>query len=198
MARGNTIYIKSQSGRVESFDQFREKLKSLGTSETLRFRELRQLLSKEARPLMTRARLEAYKGSTKKGKGALRQRAKGNYTRFYNLYKSIDIFPNKGTEKAYVVVGLDGYKGAYYANWQLFGGARAGRRGKKYEEITTKKGRASGYAIYRAHMDSGVVKRKGLPAKRFFDKALANSNVPARSQKLITNFVLKRIKDTLR
>jgi hypothetical protein len=198
MARGKTVYLKSESGRVENFDQFRERLKTLGTSETLRFRELRQLLSKEARPLMTKARLEAYKDSPKKGKGAMRQRAKGNYSKFYNLYKTIDIFPNKGTEKAYVVVGLDGHKGAYYANWQLFGGARAGRRGKKYEEITTKKGKASGYALYRSHMDSGIVKRKGLPAKRFFDKALANSAVPARAQKLMTNFVLKRIKDKLR
>lgn len=196
MARGKTVYLQSESGRVENFDQFRQRLSRLGTSEVLRFRELRQLLTKEARPLMTQARREAYRNSQAKAKGRMKQSRKGNYSTFYNLYKTINIFPNRGTEKAYVVVGLD-RQGAYYANWQLFGGARAGRRGKLYEQIKTKKGKASGYALYRSHLNSGVIKRNGLPAKKFFDKALANSNVPQRSQKLVTNFVLKRIKQHL-
>jgi hypothetical protein len=54
MARGKTIYLKSESGRVEDFDQFRKRLQKLGTSETLRFRELRNLLKQEARPLVER------------------------------------------------------------------------------------------------------------------------------------------------
>ena len=197
MARGKAVYLRSESGRVEDFDQFRKRLSKLGTSETLRFRELRNLLKKEVRPLMTKARQEAYKNSPKKGQMGLKKRGKGNYSTFYNLYKTINIFPNKGTTKAYVVLGLDS-RGAYYSRWQLFGGARAGRRGKAYEAIKTKKGKASGYAIYRAHLNSGVIKRNGLPAKKFFDKALANSNVPQRAQKLISNFVQKRIKQTLR
>jgi hypothetical protein len=60
MARGNTVYLKSESGKVESFDQFRQRLKQLGTSETLRFRELRNILKAEARPLVEKARKEAY------------------------------------------------------------------------------------------------------------------------------------------
>lgn len=169
MARGKTVYLQSESGRVENFDQFRQRLSRLGTSEVLRFRELRQLLTKEARPLMTQARREAYRNSQAKAKGRMKQSRKGNYSTFYNLYKTINIFPNRGTEKAYVVVGLD-RKGAYYANWQLFGGARAGRRGKLYEQIKTKKGKASGYALYRSHLNSGVIKRNGLPAKKFLTR----------------------------
>jgi hypothetical protein len=196
MGQGKTVYLKTQTGKVQDFDQFRRNLSKLGTSETLRFRELRKLLTKEARPLMTQARREAYLGSPLTGKARTKTARKGRYSSFYNLYKSINIFPNKGTIKAYVVVGLD-KRGAYYANWQLFGGARAGRRGKAYEQIKTKKGKASGYAQFRAHLNSGTIKRKGLPAKKFFDKALANSIVPERSQKLVTNFVLKRIKQHL-
>jgi len=196
MARGNTVYLKTQNGKVQDFEQFRKNLSKLGTSETLRFRELRQLLLKEGRPLMTQARREAYAGSPLAGKARIKTARKGRYASFYNLYKSINIFPNKGTQKVYVVVGLD-KRGAYYANWQLFGGARAGRRGKAYEQIKTKKGKASGYAQFRAHLNNGTLKRKGLPAKKFFDKALANSSVPERSRKLVTNFVLKRIKQHL-
>jgi len=196
MARGKTVYLRSESGRVQDFEQFRKNLSKLGTSEMLRFRELRKLLTKEARPLMTQARREAYAGSPLAGKSRTKTARKGRYTSFYNLYKSINIFPNKGTAKAYVVVGLD-KRGAFYANWQLFGGARAGRRGKVYEQIKTKKGKASGYAQFRAHLNSGTIKRNGLPAKKFFDKALANSSVPERSRKLVTNFVLKRIKQHL-
>jgi len=197
MARGKTVYLRSESGRVEDFDQFRKKLSKLGTSETLRFREIRNLLKKELRPLMTKARQEAYKNSPKKGQMGTKKRGKGNYTSFYNLYKTINMFPNKGTVKAYVVLGLDS-RGAYYSRWQLFGGARAGRRGKAYEMIKTKKGKASGYGLYRSHLNSGVVKRNGLPAKKFFDKALENKAVLTQAQKRITKFVQKRIKDTLR
>ena len=91
---------------------------------------------------------------------------KGDKGAFYNLYKSIDVFPNKDNiSKVYVVVGLRGKrkKGAYYAKWQLFGGTE-----------------------------------KNFKAKEFMDKALENSDVPAKAQKLISNFVRKRIKEQLR
>jgi hypothetical protein len=51
-----------------------------------------------------------------------------------NLYQSIGVFANKGTVKAYVVVGLRSARkrGAYYAPWQLFGGTRKGFQAKKF------------------------------------------------------------------
>jgi hypothetical protein len=168
MARGKTVYLRSESGRVEDFDQFRKKLSKLSTSENLRFKQLRQLLKREAQPLVEKARLEAY--SDLKAKTRLRNRKgetveKGTKGAFYNLYKSIDIFANKGDVKAYVVVGLrsKSKKGAYYAPWQLFGGTK-----------------------------------KGFEPKKFIDAAIEGDNTTEKAQKLITNFVQKRIKDQLR
>jgi hypothetical protein len=168
MARGNTVYLKSESGRVESFDQFRQRLKKLGTSETLRFRELRNVLKTEARPLVEKARKEAYNElqgkASYKAQGVKDANKKTNGA-FYNLYKTIDVFANKGTVKAYVVVGIRGKKkkGAYYAPWQLFGGTS-----------------------------------KGFTPKAFFDKALQGSDVPRKAAEKISNFVQKRIKAHLR
>jgi hypothetical protein len=168
MARGKTIYLKSESGRVESFDQFRQNLKKLGTSETLRFRELRNVLKTEARPLVERARKEAYNElqakASYKARGVKDANKKTNGA-FYNLYKTIDVFANKGTVKAYVVVGIRSSKkkGAYYAPWQLFGGTA-----------------------------------KNFTPKEFFDKALQGSDVPRRAAEKISNFVQKRIKAHLR
>jgi hypothetical protein len=168
MARGNTIYLKSESGRVESFDQFRQNLRKLGTSEVLRFRELRNVLKAEARPLVEKARKEAY--NELQGKGGYKARGVANANKetngaFYNLYKTIDVFANKGTVKAYVVVGIRPSKkrGAYYAPWQLFGGTS-----------------------------------KNFKAKAFFDKALQGSDVPRKAGEKISNFVQKRIKAHLR
>jgi hypothetical protein len=168
MARGKTVYLKSESGRVEDFDQFRERLKKLATPENLRFKELRNILKQEARPLVEKARQEAYNGL--KTKGGYKVRGGGEATKqtngaFYNLYKSIDVFPNKGNVKAYVVVGLrpKSKRGAYYAPWQLFGGTQ-----------------------------------KNFEAKEFIDKALDGSDVPEKSAKKIANFVQKRIKQHLR
>ena len=168
MARGNTVYLKSESGRVESFDQFRQNLKKLGTSEVLRFRELRNILKAEARPLVEKARKEAYNELQAKASYKARNTKDANKNTkgaFYNLYKSIDVFPNKGTVKAYVVVGLrsKNKKGAYYAKWQLEGGTE-----------------------------------KNFTAKAFFDKALEGSDVPRKSAEKISNFVQKRIKAHLR
>ena len=168
MARGKTIYLRSESGRVENFDQFRQRLKKLGNPENLRFKELRQLLKREAQPLVEKARHEAYNDVVVKGRYKVRggQTAKrSDNGAFMNLYNSIGVFPNKGTVKAYVVVGIRGKKkkGAYYAPWQLFGGTA-----------------------------------KGFTPKAFFDKALQGSDVPRRAAEKISNFVQKRIKGHLR
>lgn len=168
MARGKTVYLKSESGRVEDFDQFRKRLSKLSTPENLRFKELRQLLKREAKPLVDKARKEAY--NDLKTQSRLKVRggetvAKGTLGAFYNLYKTIDVFANKGNVKAYVVIGLrnKSKKGAYYAPWQLFGGTK-----------------------------------KGFKAKKFIDSAIDQTSVQGKAQKLISNFVQKRIKDTLR
>jgi hypothetical protein len=168
MARGKTVYLRSESGRVEDFDQFRKRLSKLGTSETLRFRELRNLLKQEARPLVEKARNEAY--NDLKASARLRNRKgetvdKNTKGAFYNLYKSIDLFSNKGDVKAYVVVGLrsKSKKGAYYAPWQLFGGTK-----------------------------------KGFRAKKFIDAAVDATGVPEKAAQKISNFVQRRIKQHLR
>jgi hypothetical protein len=168
MARGKTVYLRSESGRVEDFDQFRERIKSLGNPENLRFKELRQLLKREAKPLVDKARQEAYNSVNTKARSRNRKGetvAKNEKGAFYNLYKSIDVFANKGTVKAYVVVGLRGKSkgGAFYAPWQLMGR-----------------------------------KDNHFPAKRFIDKAVKGDNVTEKAQKVITNFVQKRIKAHLR
>lgn len=168
MARGKTVYLRSESGRTEDFDQLRKRIKELGNPEILRFRELRNILKQEAQPLVEKARLEAYNGVM--GQGGYRTRGgkeakKGDKGAFMNLYRSIGAFANKGTVRAYVVVGLKNKakNGAYYAPWQLFGGTQ-----------------------------------KGFKAKEFFDKALEGSAVPEKAAQKITNFVQKRIKQHLR
>jgi hypothetical protein len=168
MARGKTVYLRSESGRVEDFDQFRKRLSKLATAENLRFKELRQLLKREAKPLVDKARREAY--NDLKAKSRLRNRKgesvdKNASGAFYNLYKSIDLFANKGDVKAYVVVGLrsKSKKGAYYAPWQLFGGTK-----------------------------------KGFKAKKFIDAAVDSEGTTEKAQKLISNFVQRRIKQHLR
>lgn len=168
MARGKTIYLRSESGRVEDFDQFRKRIKTLGTPEVLRFRELRNLLKQEAQPLVEKARQEAYNDVQTKARYKVRNgetAKRSDKGAFMNLYQSIGAFSNKGTVKAYVVVGLRSARkrGAYYAAWQLFGGTR-----------------------------------KGFQAKRFIDKAVDGSGVPEKAAQKITNFVQKRIKAHLR
>ena len=168
MARGKTVYLRSESGRVEDFDQFRKRLSKLATAENLRFKELRQLLKREAKPLVDKARREAY--NDLKVSARLRNRKgetveKDTKGAFYNLYKTIDMFANKGDVKAYVVVGLrsKAKNGAYYAPWQLFGGTK-----------------------------------KGFKAKKFIDAAVDSEGTTEKAQKLISNFVQRRIKQHLR
>jgi hypothetical protein len=127
------VYLRSQSGRTESFDQFRQRLSKLGTSETMRFRELRNLLLKEAQPLVTEARRQAYADS-QEAKGVRIKSIGSLGSKFYNLYGSINKWANKGTDKAYVVVGLRGTRkqGAFYAPWQLFGGTEKNFKAKDF------------------------------------------------------------------
>ena len=172
MARSNTVYLRSQSGRVESFEQFRARLRKLGTSETMRFREVRKLLLKEAQPLVTEARTQAYKNSVAAKRGSLKVRdgqtvEKGTKGSFYNLYNSIGKWANKGDRKAYVVVGLRGSgkepPGAYYAPWQLFGGTS-----------------------------------KNFKAKDFIGQAVDSTDVVKSAQELMQRHILKRITSVLR
>jgi hypothetical protein len=132
MARSK-VYLRSQSGRTEDFDQFRQRLRKLGTSETMRFREVRKLLLKEAQPLVTEARNQAYADSQEPRGIRLKSRSALG-AKFYNLYGSINKWANKGTTKAYVVIGLRGSRkqGAYYAPWQLFGGAEKNFKPKDF------------------------------------------------------------------
>lgn len=127
MARfNNTIYLKSESGKNMTFDEFQKQLSRLGMPEEMRFREIRNMLKQESRPVIEQARTYAYQGS-QKSKAPRSRTASRKYasTFFYNLYKSIGVWPNKGTVKAYVVIGLRGENknpaGAYYAKWQLYG-----------------------------------------------------------------------------
>ena len=172
MASSNTVYLRSQSGRVESFDDFRKRLRKLGTSETMRFREVRKLLLKEAQPLVTEARAQAYKDALVAKRGRLKVRGgqtveKGTKGSFYNLYNSIGKWANKGFSKAYVVVGLRGSEkepsGAYYAPWQLFGGTS-----------------------------------KNFKAKDFIGQAVDNTDVVESAQQLMQRHILKRITSVLR
>ena len=130
---GSKVYLRSQSGRTESFDQFRARLRKLGTPEEMRFREVRKLLLKEAQPLVTEARNLAYSDS-QQPKGIRLKSRSAMGAKFYNLYGSINKWANKGDRKAYVVVGLRGQRkqGAYYATWQLFGGTEKNFKQKDF------------------------------------------------------------------
>lgn len=171
MARSNTIYLRSASGKTESFDQFRTKLRKLSTSEKMRFAELRKLLLKEAQPLVTEARSIAYEDNQANKRARLKVRdgatvEKGTKGSFYNLYSTIGKWANKGDRKAYVVVGLRGPKkdpaGAYYALWQLFGGTS-----------------------------------KNFRAKDFIGRATESTDVMESAQKMMKRHIQKRIKAAL-
>ena len=171
MARSN-VYLRSQSGRTESFEEFRQRLRKLGTSETMRFGELRKLLLKEAQPLVTEARSQAYEDSKSPKRGRFKVRSgetakKDDKGAFMNLYSSIGKWANKGTQKVYVVVGLRGSNkspaGAYYALWQLFGGTS-----------------------------------KNFEAKDFIGEAADNTDVLKEAQKMMQRHIQKRINSVLR
>ena len=171
MARSN-VYLKSQSGRVENFDELAKRIKKLGTSETMRFKELRTLLMKEAQPLLTEARRQAYAHSQAAARVSYKVRGgesaqRGDKGAFMNLFGSIGKWANKGFTKAYVVVGLRSEKsepaGAYYAKWQLFGGTQ-----------------------------------KNFKPKDFIGGAVDNTDVLEKAQKLMQRHIQKRITSVLR
>ena len=169
MARSK-VYLRSQSGRTENFEEFRQRLRKLGTSETMRFREVRKLLLKESQPLVTEARRQAYFKSQAVKRSRWKNRndetvQKDDKGAFMNLYASIGKWANKGTTKAYVVIGLRGSRkqGAYYAPWQLFGGTQ-----------------------------------KNFKPKDFIGLAVDNTNVVQKAQKLMQRHIQKRITSVLR
>jgi len=185
MARSK-VYLRSQSGRVENFDELAKRLKKLGTSETMRFREVRNLLMKEAQPLVTEARKQAYKGVKEKGEGK---------SGFYNLYNSIGKWKNKGNEKAYVVVGLRDprKKGAIYALGQLAGaGPGMSKRGRKV-------GLGKGQQSHPGYVKNGLgfISRYILQPKDFIGKAVDNTTVVEKAQKLMQRHIQKRITSVL-
>lgn len=178
MARSNnTIYLKSQSGRTMSFEQFRQELAKLGTSEEMRFKEIRSMLKAEAKPTVMQARQDAYDQSQSPAVGRLRTASRRGATGlFYNLYNSINVYANKGTNKAYVVIGLRNEKknppGAYYAKWQLQG----------LREQTDKNGN----------------KFAGFEAKEFIERAVNSTGILEEAQLKLQKHIQRRIKKLLR
>ena len=171
----NTIYLKSQSGKVMSFEDFRKQLSRLGMSEEMRFREARKMLIIESKPVVEQARVYAYAGSQKEMAGRMRTASrKYSSTLFYNLYNSIGAWPNKGLEKAYVVIGLrnEKKKGAYYAKWQLQG----------LEPQTDKNGN---------HF-------KGFRGKEFIEDAVEGTGILEKVQVKLQKHMQRRIKALLR
>lgn len=151
------VQLRTQSGAVMSFDQYRKQLMKLSMPDSMRLSEIRRMLMVEARPFVHSARRIAYQGSEAIASKTTKTRSKGG-SWFYNLYGSIGAWANKGQEKAYVVIGLRSqYKrGAYYAGWQLVGLAPAfakdgrifpGYNGKDFLEEASK----DEAAIARAH-----------------------------------------------
>lgn len=186
MARSK-VYLKSQSGRVENFDELAKRLRKLGTSETMRFKELRALLMKEAQPLLTEARKQAYKDAVKGEKSK---------NGFYNLYNSISKFANKGTNKAYVVVGLRGpkKKGAIYGLAQLAGGGPG--MSKNGRKVGVGKGQQTHPGYVKGNM--GFISRHIIKPKDFIGKAVDNTDVVQKAQKLMQRHIQKRITSVLR
>lgn len=182
------IYLLSESGKVEGFDELANKLKRLSLSEEMRFREVKKLLKKEVQPLVAAARKEAYKGIQKKGKATKDKRN----AKFYNLYSSIGSFLNKGTERAYIVVGLlsPHKKGAIYGASQLAGaGPGMSKNGKRV-------------GVSRTTSVSSLKEKKGvtyrIQPKDFIGKAIKNTNVLRQSQRRMQKHIQKRIKAVLR
>ena len=177
MARSNTIYLKSESGKVMTVEEFRKTLKRLGVSEEMRFKEVRNMLLAESKPVIEQARIYAYAGSQKEAVSRNRTASrKYASTLFYNLYKSIGAWPNKGLDKAYVVIGLRSEKktpaGAYYAKWQLQG----------LRSQTTKNGKTFA----------------GFRGKEFIEDAVSGTGILEKVQLKLQKHMKRRIKALLR
>jgi hypothetical protein len=183
-----TIYIKSESGRVETFEAFRKKLSRLATSEQIRFREVRNLLKKEVQPLVNAARKEAYR-DVEGGRGKHKKNRSGK-VEFYNLYNSIGKWANKGTRSAYVTMGIRSphKKGAIYALSQLAGAGPG----------MSKNGKRVGVSRRFKHIESKPGRTYRIQPKDFIDKALSSTDVIAKAQKRMQKHIEKRIKAVLR
>ena len=168
----DTIYLKSPRGQVESFEEFRRKLQKLGTPEKMRFRQVKRMLMKEAQPLVTAIRKEAYKG-IQKGQGM---------QGFYNLHRSIGKFANKRNKyKAYVTVGLrtPNKKGAIYGISQL-AGAGPGSPSKRPRKVGVGRNQQpTGNASYR------------IEAKDFVEKGANAANIDEKIVTMLTRHIDK-------
>ncbi len=162
------MYLKSRSGKIQNFAEFSKDLRKIATPEKMRFRAIRKLLLKEAQPIVTAARKAAYEDSKRPAKGGMRQRGKTG-TAFYNLYRSINKFANKGVVKAYVVVGLREEKkspaGAYYAKMVL-----AGTGPKDF--VTVGKRIAPKDFFTKAVQNTNALERADIMMRRHIDKVL--------------------------
>lgn len=192
MASSSAFYIKTQSGKTMSFEQYRKQLAKLSTSEGIRMREIRSLLWKEAKPTVTAARRKAYAGADRK---AVVKQQDGE---IMNLYNSIQRFRNKkNRDKAYVVIGLvdPSRNGAIYAQAQLMGGG-PGSPGKSPRPVGV------GRKKYKQTQHNKPYKRDGvlvtpnyiIKAKNFLYKAAIDTNVIQRAQKLMQQHMEKRLK----
>ena len=154
------IYLKSRSGKIQNIEGFAKDLRQISTPEKMRFRAIRKLLLKEAQPIVTAARKAAYEDSDKPARGRMNKRGKTG-TAFYNLYRSIGKFANKGTIKAYVVVGIRQPRkgGAYYASWQLDGGTEKNFDAKDF--------------FAKAVASTNALERSERMMKRHIDKVLS-------------------------
>ena len=154
------MYLKSRSGKIQNFAEFSKDLRKIATPEKMRFRAIRKLLLKEAQPIVTAARKAAYEDSKKTARGRMNKRGKTG-TAFYNLYRTIGKFANKGTVKAYVVIGLREYgkkDGAYYSGWQLAGGTKKNFEAKDFFKKATE--------------STNALERSDIMMRRHIDKVL--------------------------
>lgn len=184
MRRFNRGYIKTQSGKIQSIEEFKKELKSAGTSHGMRFKELRRLLMKEAQPFVTGSRQAAYEG-IKRNEYKYRRRTPMG-AKFYSLYHSIGKWPNKGEQKAYVVVGLrsERKKGAYYAKMQLKGADK-----------THTVGLGKGQQTHPGYVKNGMghISRYTIEPKDFISKSVNSDANQAKVEKMLERYITKRL-----
>jgi len=194
MAFSKTFYVKTQSGKTMSFEDYRKQLAKLSTSEGLRMRELRSLLWKEAKPTVTSARRKAYAGASKKAT------IKPDAGMMMNLYNSIQRFKNRrNKDKAYVVIGLvePDKSGAIYGRAQLLGGGQAPSKDPRPVGVGRKKGKQTQHN--KPYMRDGkmVTPQYIIKPKNFLFKAAMDTNVMQRAQVMMQRHFEKRLKALL-
>lgn len=181
-------YLKTQSGKIKKIEELQKELKKAGTPEGMRFRELRNLLLKEAQPFVTGARQAAYE-DTSRNKDKYRRRTPMG-AKFYSLYHSIGKWANKGTTKAYVVVGLrsERKRGAYYAKMQLAGADK-----------TRTVGLGKGQEKHKGYVKNGLgyISQYTIKPKDFITNAVNSEANMKRAEKMLERYLDKRFKDLL-